>query len=245
MKVVAIIQARMGSTRLAGKVLMNIAGKPMLWHVVSRLNYSKLINKIIIATSANKSDDPIEAFCDRYRVDYLRGSEEDVLDRYYQAARAYQADPIVRITADCPLIDPEVTDKTISGYVNNAEIFNGASNTIHRTYPRGLDTEVMSFSALGACWEKANRDYQREHVTAYIYEHPDLFKMYSVENNVDLSHLRWTVDEGVDMDFVREIYGRLYKENDIFLMNEVLDILEREPTLKEINRHVKQKAVIR
>jgi len=242
--IIAIIQARMGSTRLPGKVMLKIMGKPMLWHIISRLSHSKLINKIVIATSINRKDDIIEDFCKKYDINFYRGSEKDVLDRYYQVIKINNADIVVRITGDCPLIDPNVTDKVIASYLKNIKHFNGASNTIERTYPRGFDVEVISCEIMQEAWEKAEKDYQREHVTPYIYEHPNLYNIYSVENSKNLSYLRWTVDEEADLIFTREIYKRLYREGDTFLMKDILKILEKEPTLKEINKNIKQKIII-
>ncbi|MDD5085611.1 MAG: glycosyltransferase family protein [Candidatus Omnitrophica bacterium] len=242
-KVIAIVQARMGSTRLPGKVLIDIAEKPMLWHVLDRLRHAHFVHDVMVATSINKKDNAIERFCRVNNLNCYRGSEEDVLDRYYQAARVEKADIVVRITADCPLTDPKIVDKVISAYVKNAGSFQGSSNVINRTYPRGLDTEVISFSALEQAWGKAKKPYQREHATTYIYEHPEEFKMYSVENGEDLSLLRWTVDEESDLCFVREIYKRLWREGKVFLIRDVLAALEKEPYLKEINSRIKQKKV--
>lgn len=244
MKVVAVIQTRMGASRLPGKVLMNIAGRPMFWHVVNRLHYSRIINKVVIATTTNKKDDLIERFCRKEDIDCYRGSEDDVLDRYYQASIFYKADVIVRITSDCPLIDPTVSERVISAYLKNVNKVDGSSNVINRTYPRGLDTEAISFSTLERIWNEGKEDYQREHVTVYAYEHPSLFNLQSVENNSNLSSLRWTVDEEDDLKFVREIYKRLYhKEKDVFLMDDVIEVLKREPQLLEINKHIKQKII--
>ena len=242
-RIVAVIQARIGSSRLPSKVLMDIAGRPMLWHVVNRLNYSSLINNIVIATTTEGEDDAIEGFCAREGIDCYRGSEENVLDRYYQAAKFYKADIIVRITADCPLIDPHVSDKVISGYLKNMSNFDGASNIINRRYPRGLDTEVISLATLEKTWKEAKSPHQTEHVTPYIYEHPELFKLLSIENDVDLSGLRWTVDEEVDLKLVRELYARLYKSGKSFFLDDILQVLTKEPHLVEINKFVKQKKV--
>ena len=214
--VIAIVQARMNSKRLPGKVLMDIAGRPMLWHVINRIKHSKYVNKTIIATTTNKDDKQIEDFCKTYDIDLYRGNEDDVLDRYYQCAELWNADTIVRITADCPLIDSEIVDEVIYSYLKNKDNFDGSSNTIKRTYPRGLDTEVISFSTLKRIWNNAKKDYQREHVTIYIYEHTRQFKLYSVENDIDLSHCRWTVDEKKDLKFIKEIYKSLYQEENIF-----------------------------
>lgn len=239
--IVAIVQARMGSTRLPGKVLMDIMGKPMLWHVVSRLRFSKLLDKIVIATSVNSKDDLIEDFCKANGIFFYRGKEEDVLDRYYETAKAFNAKHIVRITSDCPLIDPKVIDLVLECHISYQPDY--TSNTIKRTFPRGLDTEVFTFTALEKVYREANEYYQREHVTVYFYEHPQLFKLHNVENNKDFSYLRWTVDVEEDLLFVKEIYKRLYEEGNIFLMKDILMVLNREPNLLEINKDVKQKSI--
>jgi len=240
--IVAIIQARMGSTRLPGKILEDIEGKPMLWHVVNRIGFSKMINKIVVATTLNKIDDLVENLCKKNNVDCYRGSEVDVLDRYYNAAKEWCADVVVRITSDCPLIDPMVADKVILAYLKNENSFDGSSNTIKRTYPHGLDVEVISYDTLERACEEAKKDYQREHVTIYIYENPSKFKILNVENNKDLSCLRWTVDEKKDLEFVREIYKLLHNKS-MFLMDDIIDLLERNPSIKEINKDVEQKKI--
>lgn len=235
-----IIQARMGSTRLPGKVLKEIEGKPMLWHIVYRLTMSTLIKKIIVATSTHTKDDAIAKFCKQERIPYFRGSEDDCLERYYQAAKENMLDVITRITADCPLIDPVVTDRVISAYFNESG-GDCASNVIKRTYPRGLDTEVFSFSCLQRVYKAAKTAREREHVTIFMHEHPERFRLISVENDVDLSGMRWTVDEEADLRFVKEIYKRLSARGNFFLTNDVLKILELEPEIKQINKEVEQK----
>jgi len=240
-KVAIIIQARVGSSRLPGKILMDIEGMPMLWHITDRLRLSKTADAVIVATTVNKEDDAVEALCRKHKIDFYRGSEDDVLDRYYQAAMAYDAGVVARICGDCPLIDYEATDMVISAYIDARDRFDGASNAIKRTYPRGLDTEVVSMPALKKVWEMAQERYQREHVLCYIHERPDVFKIRSVENDKDLSGLRWTVDEASDLTLVREIYKRLYEGHKVFLMKDILKVLEREPHLVSINEEVAQK----
>jgi spore coat polysaccharide biosynthesis protein SpsF len=242
-KTVAIVQARMGSTRFFGKVLEDIEGRPMLWQVINRLRHSRLLHDIVIATSVNHYDDRIEEFCRTGGIYYFRGSEDDVLQRYYHAARKFGADLIVRVTSDCPLIDPNVVDSVISTYLKKRENYDYASNTIKRTYPQGLDAEVFPYAILERCYQEATKGYEREHVTPYIYEHPDIFMLLNVENAQDLSHLRWTVDEESDLRFVREIYKRLNTQN-LFFMEDILRVLEKEPSLAEINKGVKQKTLI-
>jgi len=242
-KVVAIIQARMGSTRLPGKVLANVRGKPMLSYVIGRVRAAKTLKEIVVATTTKPGDDAIVAFCRERGVNCFRGSEEDVLDRYYQAAREHAAEAVVRITSDCPLIDPEIVDKTVRAFLVEQPDYapDYASNSLVRTYPRGLDTEVMTFRALEIAWREARRPYQRTHVTPYIYENPGRFKILSVTGDRDYSSYRWTVDTPEDLELVRAVYDRL--EGDSFLLNDIVRLMEREPELAEINRSIAQKAL--
>jgi len=240
MYIVAIIQARMGSTRLPEKVMREIGKKTMLSRVVQRTARSELIDKIVVATTAKTSDDPIVAECDRLNVPVFRGDEQDVLDRYYQAAMAYQAEAIVRITSDCPLIEPEVVDRVIRAFLDESPDY--ASNSLEKTYPRGLDAEVVTLEALIRAWQEATEPYQRVHVTPYIYQNPDQFKLLPVKSDVDYSRYRWTVDSQEDLDFVRAIYSRFGNE-DAFTWKDVLSILAAEPELAEINRHIRQKSL--
>ncbi len=233
-KIVAIIQARMGSTRLPRKVMKKILGKEVILHDIDRLRQIKNLDKIVIATTNKNADNLIVEAIKNYDSDIgvFRGSEDDVLDRYYKAAKEFNATVIVRITSDCPLIDPKVSDKVIEAFLNNKCDY--CSNCLKRTYPQGLDTEVFSFEALEKAWKEAKEDYQREHVTPYIYENPGKFKLLNVSNDKDLSYLRWTLDTIEDFNFIEEIYKRLYKENKIFYMDDVLKVLEKEPELIEI-----------
>lgn len=240
MKVVAITQARMGSTRLPGKVLMDLEGETMLARVLNRLRRAKLIDELLVATTDQPADDAIVAECRKYSVSVSRGDQEDVLDRYYRAAQLAKADIVVRITSDCPLIDPEITDKTIATFQEASPDY--ASNVQVRTYPRGLDTEVMSAKALARAWQEARKPYEREHVTPYLYEHPEVFKILSVTGSEDHSGHRWTVDTMEDLKFVRAVYARL-KDNPAFQWRDILAILDGEPGLVELNRSVIQKAL--
>jgi len=245
MKTAAIIQARMTSARLPGKVLMDIEGKPMLWHVVNRLKFSKKLNDIILAVPDTKENDILEKFAEDDKIKYFRGSEDDVLSRYYQTAKKFKSDLIVRITSDCPLIDPKIVDLIIEKHLNSTADYtsNKSNNIWKRTFPRGLDTEVFNFRVLEKTYREAKEIYQREHVSPYIYEHPELFYLNNVENNKDLSYMRWCVDETKDLELVREIYNRLYKNNKIFLLKDIVNLLEKFPQLLEINKNVKQKKI--
>jgi spore coat polysaccharide biosynthesis protein SpsF len=240
LKVVAIVQARMGSTRLPGKVLKDLEGETMLARVVQRLRRATLIDEVLIATTDEKADDAIVTECRRCSVPVFRGDEKDVLDRYFRAAQLTKAEVVVRITADCPLIDPQVTDKTVGAFKEQSPDY--ASNCIVRTYPRGLDTEVMTVRALERAWRTANKPHERAHVTPYIYEHPDEFKLLSVTGAEDYSGHRWTVDTPEDLEFVRAIYAR-FKDQPEFGGPDVLDLVASEPALAELNQSILQKAL--
>jgi spore coat polysaccharide biosynthesis protein SpsF len=238
-RVVAIIQARMGSSRLPGKVLADIHGQTMLWRVVQRTQAAETLDDVVVATTTEAADDAIAAFCEEHGARCFRGSEDDVLDRYYQAAIRHNAHAIVRITSDCPLIDPEIIDKTVRAFLGEQADY--ASNTVVRTYPRGLDTEVVTFKALELVWREAHQSYQRAHVTPYIYENPRRFRILSVPGHEDYSAYRWTVDTLEDLAFVRAVYSRF--GGAMFLWRDVADLMEKEPELIEINRSAEQKAL--
>jgi spore coat polysaccharide biosynthesis protein SpsF len=242
MRIVAIIQARMGSTRLPGKVLQDLAGEPMLARVVNRTCRATTLQEVVIATTTSALDDAIVKLCKARDWSWFRGSEEDVLDRYYRAAKEYQADLIVRITSDCPLIDPEVIDQVVKAFLERQPEVDYASNTWpRRTFPRGLDTEVMSIDVLERAWREDSNPAWREHVTPYIYRNPDRFRIHNVLGQVDYSAMRWTVDATEDLTFVRQIYD--YFDHDGFSWHEVLKALEEHPEWLEINRHIQQKVI--
>ncbi len=240
MKIVAIIQARMGSSRLPRKVLMDLGGATVLDRVLNRLGRSELIHELLVATTVEPADDAIVEHCKRTGRKVFRGSEQDVLDRYYHAAKYIDADVAVRITSDCPVIDPDVTDATIRGFFDQHADY--ASNALVRTYPRGLDTEVMTVRALERAWRESTKPYQREHVTPYIYENPSQFKLHGIENDVDCSQHRWTLDTPEDLQLLRAIYER-FGGCDDFSWRQVLEVVQDDPSLANINRHVVQKAV--
>ena len=228
-----LIQARMGSTRLPNKVLADIEGKPMIWHLVNRLSQSKFSPEIIIVTTILKEDKQIIEFGKELNLKVYAGNCDDVLDRYYQASLKYNVDIIVRITADCPLIDPEVFDIVVTKFLDgNYDYF---TNTLPPTYPDGLDVEVFSFQALEKSWNEAMLSSEREHVTPYIRKNPQIFKLGNIESEVDLKDMRWTVDEKEDLQFVREIFKKLYSKGNVFLMEEILDLLKEHPELMKIN----------
>ena len=228
--VVAVVQARMPSTRLPDKVLADIAGRPMVWRVVDRVRQARQVDQVVVATSTQDPDRPIEAFCLKEGIDCHRGELKDVLDRYYRAAVRYGADAVVRVTADCPLIDPDVIDRAVDIFQQGDYDF--VSNVETPTYPDGLDVEVFSSETLEKTWRDASWESEREHVTTHM-KLPGRFRTLNFVNDVDLSHLRWTVDEPQDMEFVRAVYKRL--DDQRFTMADVLALLEREPELSVIN----------
>jgi spore coat polysaccharide biosynthesis protein SpsF len=240
MKIVAIIQARTRSTRLPGKVLMDLAGHTVLARVVRRLTRAKLVEQIVVATTDHSGDNAIIRECQHLGVSWFRGSGCDVLDRYYCAARAYAAGAVVRVTSDCPLIDPELLDETVQTFL--AQEADYASNVFPRTYPRGLDVEVFTMPALERAWREARELHQREHVTPYLYEHPELFCLIASVGRSDFSHHRWTLDTVEDLQFLRAIYSG-FDNRDTFGWREVIALLEREPELADLNSHVLQKSL--
>lgn len=241
-RVIGIIQARMGATRLPGKTLLDIGGEPMLGRVVRRAVRAGSLDGMVVATTCESQDDPIAAAASTMDVGVFRGDEQDVLDRYYKAADAVDADVVVRLTADCPLIDPDVIDRVVVGFLNASPPVDFASNTLRRSYPQGLDVEAVSFTALEQAWEKAEPGYMRSHVMPFIYRQPERFRLLSVTQDVDLSHLRWTVDTEDDLDFVRAVYERMGND-DAFSWREAVRALMAEPGLVRMNAHVRQKAL--
>jgi len=258
-RVVAIIQARMSSSRLPGKVLLDIAGTPMLARVVTRTSRATSIQQVLVATTTDASDDPVVAYCHSMGFRYTRGGMHDVLDRYYQAAEQAKADVVVRITADCPVIDPVLIDDCVDTLL--AGSFDFACNRLPppftRTYPIGLDTEVCTFAALERAWSKATETFHREHVMPYLYEGVELkavssqlsagvsprgFKVAQLHNALDYGAYRWTVDTPEDLEFMCQVYARSEGRDD-FSWKEVLDLVRAEPDLMKINAGVKHKTL--
>jgi len=262
-KIVAVVQARMSATRLPEKVLLDIGGEPMLRRVVDRTRRSKFIDEVIVVTSQEEADDPIANFCRDQGIDIFRGSLHDVLDRCYQAAKSYTAKVVVRITADCPIIDPLVIDQTMAAFFGNGPhliteknsswpdvssdvepSWDFAANRLpppwKRTFPIGLDTEVCTFSALETAWREADQPHQREHVMPYLYENDQFFRVLLVNHEPDFGSLRWTVDTHQDLELIREVYKHFGGRDD-FSWLEVLELFKREPELGEINADVSHK----
>lgn len=239
-RIVAIIQARMGSTRLPGKVLKDLGGATVLARTINRMKLASSLDGVVVATSIESTDDAIVEEAERLGVPSFRGSEDDVLDRYYGAARASEAAVVVRVTSDCPLIDPSVADEVVSAFASGGVDY--ASNTLTRTYPRGLDVEVMSMDALARAKREAREPYQRTHVTPYFYENPNLFRLLSLTADADYSGHRWTVDTPEDLEFMRAVYALAGWRDDIS-WKELLKIVALSPALPEVNRHVRQKSL--
>ncbi len=237
--IVGIIQARMGSTRLPGKALLDLAGAPFLARVVERMRHCQTLDALVLATTTEPSDDPLVELAESLGVSVYRGSVDDVLDRFTQAARQADAALIVRITADDPFKDPQVTDHAVRLWLRQPDL-DYVSNTLEPTYPEGLDIEVFTREALERAWREARLPSEREHVTPYIWKHPDRFRLLNFKHERDLSHLRWTVDYPEDLAFAREVYARLYRPGQVFLMEDILRLLEAEPELARINAGIQR-----
>ena len=234
-----IIQARIGSTRLPGKVMMNVMDeKPVLYFVIKQLQKSKLLDKIIVATTTNEEDNQIVNYSNTLGIDCFRGSSKNVLDRYYQCAKKYSFNTIVRIPSDKPLIDPEIVDNVVNVFNNNSYdyVTNFLSNP---TFPSGTEVEVFSTSALKKAWENAKLPSEKEHVTAYFPNHEGEFKISYIKNTENLSHLRWAVDRIEDLELVRLIVSKIEKRP--ILMKDIVALFNEEPELVEINKNVNRK----
>ena len=230
--IAAIIQARMGSSRLPGKILANLAGKPLLHHVVQRVGASSLVEDVIIATTDQPQDDAVAEFSERSGLKCFRGSEQDVLDRVYQASLFYKVEDVVRVTADCPLLDPQVMDRIIDIYLSRQ--YDYVTNTLRYSFPEGLDTEVFSFAALERSWREAQNPTEREHVTPYI-RYSGHFSHFNVEHSEDLSNLKWSVDTEDDLAFMESLYDLLSNDTESLQFSRVLAILREHPELQFMN----------
>ena len=230
----------MGSTRLPGKALLDIDGMSMLARVVDRTRRARTVDRVIVATTTKTEDDPLVEHARDLPVDIYRGDEGDVLDRYYQAASHHSLDIVVRITSDCPLLDPGLTDAVVRPLLDPGSPVDYSANTITRTYPRGLDVEAVPFATLERVWRDATSDHERAHVFPYVYEHPEAFSIVGIADPIDRSDMRWTVDTREDLAFVREVYRALGPRE--FTWKDVLAVLEARPELLRINASVRQKS---
>ncbi|MBM3728768.1 MAG: acylneuraminate cytidylyltransferase [Acidobacteria bacterium] len=239
MKTAAIIQARIGSTRQPGKVLGLLAGEPMLTRVLRRVGRAARVNELVVATTTQPADHLLVELCARLGVRCWRGSEDDVLDRYHGAARACGADVVVRITSDCPLISPAVIDAAVARFRQHQP---PVDYMVTDRFPRGLDVEVFSAAALETAWREDRNAAWREHVTVFLYRHPERFRIGSLACAEDWSGLRWTVDTAEDFELARRIYEHF--GHDEFEWEEVLQLLRARPEWATLNRHVTQKTVV-
>lgn len=242
MKTIAIIQARMGSTRLPGKILKPVLGQPMLARQIERVKRAQTLDQIIVATTTDSLDAPIYRLANQLDIPSYRGSTNNVLDRFYQAALRFNADIIVRLTGDCPVIDPAVIDTTVTTFHRSHSDY--VSNVHRRSFPRGMDVEVFNFKTLELAWRQAKSNYDCEHVTAYIYAKPQRFKLKTILAPPSLGRpeLRLTVDEPADLKLIRQIYQRLYPRKPNFNLQDIIILLDQHPKLTTINKAVIQKA---
>lgn len=244
MKTIAIIQARMGATRLPGKVLLSLCGQTVLSQVITRVRQAKRLHGVMVATTVAPQDEAIDRACQQIGVPCYRGSEQDVLDRYYQTAHTAGAEAVVRITADCPLFDGNLLDRMLAHFEAAREAgvpFDYLCNVVKRTYPRGLDTEIFTMEALARAHREAVKPYEREHVTPYLYQHPEWFKRFDFEGEQNWSHYRWTLDTPEDWELIETIYQQLYQPGKVFATEQVLELLQRQPELVKINAAIEQK----
>lgn len=227
-----MIQARTDSSRLPNKILKIIEDKPLLWHVINRAKQVKNVDQVILITTRREIDKKLIDIANESQILSFQGDVLDVLNRHYQCALEFDADPIIRITSDCPLIDPVLVGEILEFFLSNN--YDYVSNTINPTYPDGLDTEIFSGTALKQAANQAKLKSEREHVTSYIKNYPEKFKLYNYKNEQDYSKFRWTVDEKRDLDFVRQIYFEM-RPKKIFFMNDILKIISKNPKIQKIN----------
>ena len=238
-----VVQARMGSSRLPGKVLLPVAGRPLLSYQLERMREARRAVHLLVATSTLPGDDPIVALCEREAIACVRGPEEDVLRRYALAARVTGAEAIARVTGDCPLLDPELVDEAIAAMEDPAGRPDFVSNMLEPCWPLGMAVEVATTAALLEADREAVDPEEREHVMPFIWRRPERYRLASLTRSPDLSHHRWTVDTPEDFELVSRIIRGLYPHQPRFRMGDVLALLERNPTWSDINRHVAQRAV--
>jgi spore coat polysaccharide biosynthesis protein SpsF len=241
MRVVCIIQARFGSSRLPGKVLKEICGKTVLEHDINRVKLVSNIDEIVIATTTKKQDDAIVEEVKRLKVKCFRGSEDDVLSRYYYAAKENKADIVIRVTSDCPCLDHSILEEMISIFVGKVQIVDCMNNTINRTYPRGYDVEIFTFKALENAFLNAKKDYEREHVTPYLYDPNNRFEILSYTNSEDYSKYRVTLDTEEDFRVIEAIYKALFSKKGYFLLKDAVEFLINNPQIVKINENIEQK----
>jgi spore coat polysaccharide biosynthesis protein SpsF len=240
-RVVAVVQARMGSTRLPGKVMKSICNKPVIELMLERLSKSKLIDEIVVATTNLNEDNVIFDWAKKFEYSVFRGSELDCLDRHYQVGKKFDAEYVCKITPDCPFIDPQIVDKVIGYFLENSEKYDYVSNGHPPSYPDGLDMEIMHLSTLETAWKHSVDPIEREHTTTHIWKNPNIFRIGNVlmseEKNLFMTK-RWTLDYPEDFEFIEKVYENLYQNGKIFLMDEILEFLSKRPDIRKINSHL-------
>jgi spore coat polysaccharide biosynthesis protein SpsF len=241
LNIVTVMQVRCGSTRLPNKVLLPIISKPLFFRQVERILSAELKGTVVVSTTTCKEDDEIENICIEEGIYCYRGSSEDLLDRHFQTAKFFQADTVIKIPSDCPLIDPAIIGKVITYFINNEGKYDYVSNLHPATYPDGNDVEIMKMKALSEAWKYAARPLEREHTTPYLWENPNKFRIGNVElggnRDYSMSH-RWTIDYKEDYEFINRVYDALYPVNPLFGMKDIIELLERQPELMNINGHL-------
>lgn len=242
LKIITIIQARTSSTRLPNKVLLSAAGKSLLLHMVERVRKAENSGTVVVATTTDENDNPIEKLCKDNKIEFFRGHPTDLLDRHYQAAINFDGDVVLKIPSDCPLIDPQIIDSVVNYYLENIESYDYVSNLHPPSFPDGNDVEVMSFDALEHSWARAKLDYEREHTTPFIWSNPDLFKIGNFVWNTGLDYSsthRWTLDYEEDYTFIRLVFEELYNKNPDFSLYDILNLIEKKNYLSRINnKHI-------
>jgi len=233
--IVGVIQARANSTRLPGKVMMPILGKPILWHIYNRLKNCKLLKLVIISTGDLEKNSEITEFASNNSIPFFVGSETDLIDRLYKTAMNFQASAIVRITGDCPLVDPKIVDELVSEFVKNNDKYDIVTNCQTRTFPHGLDVEIYSLKCLTKLWNEIKEPELREWFPFYVNKNQSLFQILNIPNSKDLSNYRWTIDYPEDYEFVKQIYHKLYRDDSIFSMGDIIQLLQKQPELMKIN----------
>lgn len=244
MRTILILQARMLSDRLPGKILKPLLGRPMMSYEIENLLKLRGVDQLVVATGTCKADDAVERFCEESGITCFRGSDNDVLDRFIQAARKHQADVVIRACADCPLMDHHIAQLVVDFFNEHYPKYEYVSNVLERSYPRGMDLEIMTLQALERAQRRATTRAEKEHVTYYVYSHPDEFSLGSVKGPHDLSYHRWTVDTQEDFALIEKIMDTLEKRHLPRTMQHILELFEAHPQWLLMNRHIKQKPVI-
>jgi len=241
LKTIGIIQARMNSKRLPGKVMMKIFNKPIIWHIFQRLKQCSKLDQIVISTGPFEDNKEIHKFAKMSDIPLYSGSEDDVIDRIFNTAKIYESDFVVRITADCPFVDPKIIDKMVSFHHENFQKYDIVVNNKPPTFPHGLDIEVYSFKTLEKMWSKIKEPELRNWFPLFIEKNPEMFRIYNISNSSKLSELRWTLDYSEDFEFIKKIFENLYSLKNIFYMEDILELLEKKPELSLINsKHIGQ-----